>query len=72
MRLLRQVEGSVLWLLQTTRSLCNEARARGIDPWRLVFAPKVDVSLHLARHRLADLFLDNLPVSAHTAASDVP
>jgi predicted O-linked N-acetylglucosamine transferase (SPINDLY family) len=25
---------------------------------------------HLARHRLADLFLDNLPVNAHTAASD--
>jgi protein O-GlcNAc transferase len=76
MRLLRQVEGSVLWLLQTseaaTRNLCDEARARGVDPSRLVFAPKVDVSLHLARHRLADLFLDNLPVSAHTAASDVP
>ena len=74
MRLLRQVEGSVLWLLQTseaaTRNLCNEARARGVDPSRLVFAPKVDVSRHLARHRLADLFLDNLPVNAHTAASD--
>jgi protein O-GlcNAc transferase len=57
MRLLRQVEGSVLWLLQTseaaTRNLCDEARARGVDPLRLVFAPKVDVSLHLARHRLA-------------------
>jgi protein O-GlcNAc transferase len=63
-------------LLQTseaaTRNLCDEARARGVDPSRLVFAPKVDVSLHLARHRLADLFLDNLPVNAHTAASDVP
>jgi protein O-GlcNAc transferase len=74
MRLLRQVEGSVLWLLATseatTRNLCNEARARGVDPSRLVFAPKVDVSRHLARHRLADLFLDNLPVNAHTAASD--
>jgi protein O-GlcNAc transferase len=74
MRLLRQVEGSVLWLLATSgaamRNLCNEARARGVDPSRLVFAPKVDVSRHLARHRLADLFLDNLPVNAHTAASD--
>jgi protein O-GlcNAc transferase len=74
MRLLQQVEGSVLWLLRTseaaTRNLCNEASARGVDPARLVFAPKVEISHHLARHRLADLFLDNLPVNAHTAASD--
>jgi protein O-GlcNAc transferase len=74
MRLLRHVEGSVLWLLETsetaTRNLCNEARARGIDPSRLAFAPKAEMSRHLARHRLADLFLDNLPVNAHTAASD--
>src|SRR5712691_5657277 len=74
MRLLRQVEGSVLLLLQTgdaaVRNLCNEAQARGVDPARLVFAPKMEISRHLARHRLADLFLDNLPVNAHTAASD--
>jgi protein O-GlcNAc transferase len=74
MRLLRQVEGSVLWLLATSEAamhnLRNEARAQGVDPSRLVFAPKVDVSRHLPRHRLADLFLDNLPVNAHTAASD--
>jgi predicted O-linked N-acetylglucosamine transferase (SPINDLY family) len=74
MRVLQQVEGSVLWLLQTSeaglRNLRNEARARGIDPSRLVFAPKAELSQHVARHRLADLFLDNLPVNAHTAASD--
>jgi protein O-GlcNAc transferase len=74
MRLLRQVEGSVLWLLQTseaaTRNLCDAANARGVDPSRLVFAPKAEISRHLARQRLADLFLDNLPVNAHTAASD--
>jgi len=74
MRLLRQVEGSVLWLLGTseaaTRNLCNEASARGVDPSRLVFAPKTEISKHLTRHRLADLFLDNLPINAHTAASD--
>jgi protein O-GlcNAc transferase len=74
MRLLRQVEGSVLWLLGTseaaTRNLRSEASARGVDPSRLVFAPKAEISTHLARHRLADLFLDNLPVNAHTAASD--
>src|SRR5262249_17958703 len=74
MRLLRPVERRGLWLLQaseaTTRNLCKEVSARGIDPSRLVFAPKTEISRHLARHRLADLFLDNLPVNAHTAASD--
>ena len=73
-RLLQQVEGSVLWLLQTSelamRNLRDEASARGIDPARLIFAPKMEISRHVARHRLADLFLDNLPVNAHTAASD--
>jgi protein O-GlcNAc transferase len=61
-------------LLQTseaaTRNLGDTANARGVDPSRLVFAPKTEISRHLARHRLADLFLDNLPVNAHTAASD--
>ncbi len=74
MRLLREVPESVLWLLQTneaaTNNLRNEARAKGIDPQRLVFAPNVEISQHLARHGAADLFLDNLPVNAHTAASD--
>src|SRR5687768_17768676 len=52
MRLLRQVEGSVLWLLQTSdvgvRNLRSEAQARGIDPARLIFAPKMEISRHLA------------------------
>jgi hypothetical protein len=35
-----------------------------------VFAPRIPVADHLARHRLADLFLDTLPCNAHTTASD--
>jgi protein O-GlcNAc transferase len=74
MRLLKNVEGSVLWLLQANRlcadNLRREAQARGIDPGRLVFAPPLDLPDHLARHRLADLFLDTLPYNAHTTASD--
>jgi len=74
MRLLRAVEGSVLWLLDdndTAReSLRGEAAARGIDPARLVFAGRLDLAEHLARHRLADLFLDTLPYNAHTTGSD--
>ena len=46
------------------------AAARGVDPARLVFAGRMDVEQHLARHRLADLFLDTLPYNAHTTASD--
>jgi len=74
MRLLRAVEGSVLWLLDdsasATLNLRREAKARGIDPGRIVFAPKTRTSEHLARQKLADLFLDTLPYNAHTTASD--
>nr|QQZ51719.1 hypothetical protein JKL49_12790 [Phenylobacterium glaciei] len=74
MRLLNQVPGSVLWLLESNpavvRNLRAQAQARGVDPGRLVFAPKVTPEAHLARHRLADLFLDTLPYNAHTTASD--
>ena len=74
MRLLAQVAGSVLWLFDHgpvgTRNLRAAARERGIEPERLVFAPRVDHAQHLARQRRADLFLDTLPYNAHTTASD--
>ncbi|HEY0265572.1 MAG TPA: tetratricopeptide repeat protein, partial [Rhizomicrobium sp.] len=72
MRLLAQVEDSVLWLLDGpyASALRTAAQARGADPARLVFAPKLPPDAHLARHRLADLFLDTLPYNAHTTASD--
>jgi predicted O-linked N-acetylglucosamine transferase (SPINDLY family) len=74
MRLLHAVKGSVLWLLGDNdgaeRNLREEARARGIDPSRLVFAGRLPLEDHLARHRLADMFLDTLPYNAHTTASD--
>jgi protein O-GlcNAc transferase len=74
MRLLKAVPGSVFWLLEANRfvpaNLRREALARGVAPERLVFAPPVPMPRHLARHRLADLFLDTLPYNAHTTASD--
>jgi predicted O-linked N-acetylglucosamine transferase (SPINDLY family) len=74
MTILSQVEGSVLWLLQddpqTAHNLRREAVARGVDAQRLVFAQRLRTDEHLARHRVADLFLDTLPYNAHTTASD--
>jgi predicted O-linked N-acetylglucosamine transferase (SPINDLY family) len=74
LRLLAGLPGSVLWLLDddptARRNLQESARAGGVDPARLVFAARVPHAEHLARHRLADLFLDNLPCNAHTTASD--
>jgi len=75
MRLLRKVAGSVLWLRRDNQhaeeNLCKEAAARGIDPARLVFADTLPQhGDHLARHCLADLFLDTLPYNAHATASD--
>ena len=74
MRLLERVPGSVLWLLEgnplASENLRAEAKRRGVAPDRLIFAPTLPADLHLARHRLADLFLDTRPVNAHTTASD--
>ena len=75
MRILRHVEASVLWLSADTEvaaeNLRKEAVARGVDPVRLVFAARVAaLPDHLARHRMADLFLDTLPYNAHATAND--
>ncbi len=74
MRLLQAVERSVLWLLDdnpgATANLKREAEARGLSASRIVFAPRMAFADHMARHRLADLFLDTLPCTAHTTASD--
>jgi predicted O-linked N-acetylglucosamine transferase (SPINDLY family) len=74
MRILRQSPGSVLWLLsdalRTANHLRSAAGAAGVDPERLVFAPRLPKVEHLGRHRLADVFLDTFTVNAHTTASD--
>jgi predicted O-linked N-acetylglucosamine transferase (SPINDLY family) len=72
MRILRAVPGSVLWLLAGAgeRTLREAAASHGVDPARLVFARHAGKPAHLARHRLADLFLDTQHVNAHTTASD--
>ncbi|MEN9374762.1 MAG: hypothetical protein RIR79_2314 [Pseudomonadota bacterium] len=74
MRTLHQVPNSVLWLLEdnatAAANLRKEAKARGIEPHRLVFAGRMPLPKHLARHRVADLFIDSLPYNAHTTASD--
>jgi predicted O-linked N-acetylglucosamine transferase (SPINDLY family) len=74
MRILLAVEGSVLWLLSINRqaadNLRREAQSRGVAPERLIFAPPVQRDRHLARIRLADLFLDTLPYNAHATACD--
>ena len=74
MRILAKVPGSVLWLLENNATaamnLKREAELRGVSAERLVFAKRMSLHDHLARHRLANLFLDTLPYNAHTTASD--
>ena len=73
-KILAHVQGSVLWLLADNEiakeNLLAAAAARGLDPSRLIFAGRLSISEHLARHDLADLFLDTLPYNAHTTCSD--
>ncbi|WP_442753613.1 tetratricopeptide repeat protein [Methylocystis sp. JAN1] len=74
MRILGKVPRAVLWLIEDNApardNLRREARSRGVDDARLIFSPRIPLAEHLARHRLADLFLDTLPYNAHTTASD--
>ncbi|QWD28117.1 tetratricopeptide repeat protein [Polynucleobacter paneuropaeus] len=74
MRMLKKVDGSVLWLLEDNEwargNLKKEAENFDIDPSRLIFAKRMPLEDHLARHQLADLFLDTSPYNAHTTASD--
>ena len=74
MRIVKAVDGSVLWLLDSPApyadNLRREAQKRGVAPERLIFAPDLPTDQHLARLSLADLFLDGLPYNAHTTGSD--
>lgn len=74
MRILKRVDGSVLWMLEDNRTAANnlrrEAGKRNVDPNRLVFAKRMPAAEHLARHRAADLFIDSLPCNAGATASD--
>jgi protein O-GlcNAc transferase len=75
MRILKRIEGGVLWLREdkatASANLRKEAEARGVSGERLVFAQRMpSITDHLARHRAADLFLDTLPFNAHTTADD--
>jgi protein O-GlcNAc transferase len=74
MRILKQVDGSALWLVAESpavaSNLRSEATTRGVDAERLIFAPRVPLPEHQARLRLADLFLDTLPYNAGATASD--
>jgi predicted O-linked N-acetylglucosamine transferase (SPINDLY family) len=75
MRLLQEVSGSILWLpkliQEADSNLRRQAAARGIPAERLVFAPTLpQLADHLARYRVADLFLDTFPYNAHSTASE--
>ncbi|HZV99888.1 MAG TPA: tetratricopeptide repeat protein [Methylophilaceae bacterium] len=75
MRLLKANEDSILWLSDTSpivkANLHKEAAKRGVDAARIIFAKRTEhLQDHIARHALADLFLDTFPYNAHTTASD--
>ena len=74
MRLLKKVEKSVLWLIKdndvAAYNLKKEAEKRGVASDRIIFAEHIPISEHLARHKVADLFVDTFPYTAHTTCSD--
>ena len=72
--LLRQIDDAVLWLLETNpqarKNLLARAQRQGVQASRIFWAPRLEPAEHLARICAGDLFLDTLPVNAHTTASD--
>jgi predicted O-linked N-acetylglucosamine transferase (SPINDLY family) len=74
MRVLLKVEDSVLWLRNSNEwsqtNLRSHVETFGVDPSRLIFASRVPMDEHLARHKLADLFLDTFTYNAHTTATE--
>jgi len=74
MRLLKNVKNSVLLLLEDNQTgalnLKQEAELRGIKSERIIFVNRMPLPEHLARHKLADLFIDTFPCTAHTTCSD--
>ena len=74
MNVLKRTPSSVLWLFENNKhaaeNIRQEAQIRGVQPNRLVFAKRMPLAQHLARHKCADLFLDTSPYNAHTSSSD--
>ena len=74
MRLLRNIDDSVLWLINSNKlvkqNFSKEAKKQGVDPSRIIYAEKLSHPEHLARHKHADLFIDTFNYNAHTTASD--
>ncbi len=74
MNIIKKVNNSVLWVLRSNKTAENnlkkEAKNRGIDPDRIIFASFLPNDEHLKRISFADLFLDTFPYNAHTTASD--
>ena len=74
MRILKAVPHSVLWLKQASAQAQNNLAARAaaldVDPARLIYAPTVPLEDHLARHAVADLFLDTFPYTGHATTCD--
>jgi predicted O-linked N-acetylglucosamine transferase (SPINDLY family) len=74
MNILFKKPNSVLWLIDdnpiAVSNLKNFADKNRVNPDRIIFAKRTNLSEHLARHKHADLFLDTFPYNAHTTASD--
>ncbi len=73
-KIILETPGSQLWLLEDNltakKNIIKEAKKRGVTKNRIIFAPRVDIPKHLARHQHVDLMLDTPYYNAHTTAND--
>ncbi|WDP89772.1 MAG: tetratricopeptide repeat protein [Desulfobacter sp.] len=74
MEIMKQIPGSVLWMRELSQiameNLKKEAGNTGVDPDRLIFAPRMELGDHLERLRLADIALDTLIYNSGATTSN--
>lgn len=73
-RILQRIPRSILWMLVPNevaqKNLKASLSSEGIDPRRLVFAPRRERLEHFQRMAICDVMLDPWPYGGHTTTSD--
>ena len=73
--ILKNKEDSVLWLLEneesdSVKNILEYSKKNGINPKRIIFSKRSEINEYLNKLKVADLFLDTFPITAHTTAND--
>ena len=74
-KILKRTKKSVLWIKSNNetakKNLKHQAKKGGLNPERIIFADHINnISDHIERLKLADIFLDTYPYNSHSTIYD--